>query len=48
MDTVRYQLLLLWITLQTDVEYLKVQMAVTAAKKCFGTFLIIRGYLSYI
>ena len=45
-DTVRHQLLKLRITRQAGVEYFKFQMAVTAAKKFFGTFLTIRCYLS--
>ena len=45
-DTVEYQLLLLRITRQIAVENFKFQMAVTAVKKFFSTFLITRVYLS--
>ena len=45
-DTVRYQMLLLRITRQTTLGCFKFQMAVNAAKKFCGTFLITRSYLS--
>ena len=41
-----YQLLLLRITRQTAAKCFKLQMAVAAAERFFGTFLITSDYLS--